>query len=60
MTVTYFFMLWFVFWFCYRIGMFFSNIANMNKELTVHQTLACNILNLLWAVFGAFFFHSIW
>lgn len=56
MTTTYFLMLLFVFWTCYRIGMAFSTFSNVDKK----YPRAVLWVNLLYASAGTLFFHNVW
>lgn len=54
--MTYFFMLLFVFWFLYRVGMAFTNFAGPSES----RPWVAIIINMKFAALGTFFFYNIW
>lgn len=58
MTITYFLMLLFVFWTCFRVGMFFTNVGLFHRPGI--KTWAVIVVNLLYASAGTLFFHNVW
>ena len=57
MTITYFLMLFFVFWTLWLLSSFFNNTGYIADK---YQRFGVSIGRLLWAALGTYFFHNIW
>ena len=57
MTITYFLMLFFVFWTLWLLSSFFNRTGYIANK---HVRIGAAIGRLMWAALGTYFFHNIW